>query len=163
MKFMKLFHESLDMFDKNGKGYIDINILMDILIDIADETGNNLKYPSENFREVPFGGGVKFKSYNRKDLSYQLKFPIFISTIYYHLLKQALDYYYKETSDDICCHIEYSSKKDKINSIRFFINNNKEIYSFNEKDFQQIMTRFGKYKYSTFLRMSEINYKSKQF
>lgn len=118
MKFMKLFHESLDMFDKNGKGYIDINILMDILIDIADETGNDLKYPSENFREVPFGGGVRFKSYNRKDLSYQLKFPIFISTIYYHLLKQALDYYYKETGDEIICFL-YSKSCSYIEKVYF--------------------------------------------
>lgn len=118
MKYLKLFQESLDMFDKNAQGYIDISILMDLLSEIADETGNNLKYPSENFREVPFGGGERFKSWNRKDLSYRLEFSTFISTEYYTLIKQVLNYYYEETGDEIICFL-YSKSTSYIEKLYF--------------------------------------------
>lgn len=110
--------ESLDLFDKEGPGYINVDILKDILVDIEDETSNDIIYPSELFREMPFGGGIRFRHWNKKYVSYCLKFNTFISVDYYSLIKYTLEYYYKETGDEIFCFI-YSRSSSYIEKIYF--------------------------------------------
>ncbi len=124
--------------------YIDIEILSDMLIDIADDTCNSLKYPSNNFREVPFGGGIRFKHWNKKYVSYCLKFDTFISTSYYKLIRHVLEYYYSETGDEIFCFIYSNSTSyiERLYFIRMYVLN--DITRLEPTD--KILTKDGFYK-----------------
>lgn len=127
---------------------IDINILKDVLSDIADETNNHIVFKSSII-------GSMSNSYLKLD------HPI-SSEKYHELIKLSLKYYFTETGDNIYCLIDYTSRdynKSTIHCLNFITGTKREVYSIRKDRFKNLMTRFGFFRDPVYLQMHEMGNK----
>ena len=107
--------ESFELFDKRASNRIDVDILMDILSEIKDETNSEFKLEQDRY----VSGGPS---------CYATEFKPHISKKYIDTIQRALQYYHDETGVELVSEILMS--KGVINFITFFKNDSDAIYFF---------------------------------
>lgn len=133
MRYLKKFESTgysrpVDNFSEDyQKVYIDTDILKDILIDISDETGNNIRF--KGMYDLRAGNYTFYYNVN-------LESPIDIK--YINIIENALEYYYQETGHEVCCSIDTDTKlhlfKKNVKSIKamFFFRNDDNLTNYTD-------------------------------
>lgn len=100
--------ESFELFDKRASNRIDVDILMDILSEIKDETNSHFELEQDRYVSGPS--------------CYSTEFNPHLSKKYIDTIQRALQYYYDETGVELAS--EIMTDKGEIEQITFFKNNN---------------------------------------